>query len=49
MARFLVTEEVQYEYEADSQEHAIQLCTDDADRDEKCVAVTERWAEEIDD
>jgi hypothetical protein len=42
---YIVTEVVQYEVQAKSEEHACEIITESADRDRYCIAVTERDAE----
>lgn len=45
MPKYIVTEVVDYEVEADSEEAAEEIITDAADRDKYVVAVRERDAE----
>lgn len=45
MPRYIVTEVLKYEYDAENEEDAERLCKEDANRDEKCVGVADRYAE----
>lgn len=45
MKTYRVTEKVVYEYEAESEVHACELCVDDEERDQKFVEVLDRYAE----
>lgn len=48
MPKFIVTEVVKYEVEADDAAQAEQFIIDSENRDEFCVEVTDRYAEESD-
>lgn len=46
MAKYIVTEIVKYEVEADDEAAACDIITDAEDRDAYCVSVADRYAEE---
>lgn len=49
MPKFKVTEVVVYLVDADDENHAEDIITNSEDRDQYCVEVTDRYAEEVDD
>ncbi len=46
MSRYIVTEEVEYEVEAEDEDAAVELVIDAEDRDKWCVGVGDRYAVE---
>jgi hypothetical protein len=49
MPKFKVTEVVVYLVDADDEDHAEDIITNAEDRDQYCIEVSDRYAEEADD
>ena len=47
MPRFIVTEQVEYEVEAADGVEAIAKVAGNAERDQWCVGVSDRWSDEV--